>query len=181
MPNRKWTEPSPSWKNFLRLHLSESAGMDFFTIPTATFGVLNGFLVIRHRDRKLMHVNVTAHPTPEWIKQQLVEAFPFDEVPEYLHRDNDIAFGRTHTQSERSATSAESYSTTRSSSARAALDACSVSLSATTTKTALTSPSSKTHLSAARSKVQNAERSSRSRKSSVSTTSTKNVASPLKN
>ena len=81
--------PSPTWRSFLRLHLAESAGMDFFVIPTATFGVLLGFVVVSHRDRRVLHLNVTAHPTEEWTNQQLREAFPWVSAPRYLHRDRD--------------------------------------------------------------------------------------------
>ncbi|WAM28261.1 integrase core domain-containing protein [Myxococcus sp. NMCA1] len=63
--------------------------MDFFVIPTATFGVLLGFVVVSHRDRRILHLNVTAHPTEEWTKQQLREAFPWASAPRYLHRDRD--------------------------------------------------------------------------------------------
>ncbi|WP_338869508.1 integrase core domain-containing protein [Myxococcus stipitatus] len=63
--------------------------MDFFVIPTATFGVLLGFVVVRHRDRRILHLNVTAHPTEEWTKQQLREAFPWASAPRYLYRDRD--------------------------------------------------------------------------------------------
>ncbi|NOK02940.1 MULTISPECIES: integrase core domain-containing protein [Myxococcus] len=63
--------------------------MDFFVIPTATFGVLLGFVVVNHRDRRILHLNVTAHPTEEWTKQQLREAFPWASAPRYLHRDRD--------------------------------------------------------------------------------------------
>ncbi|WP_326491812.1 integrase core domain-containing protein [Myxococcus stipitatus] len=88
-PGRGAPKPSPTWRNFLRLHLAESAGMDFFVIPTATFGVLLGFVVVSHRDRRILHLNVTAHPTEEWTKQQLREAFPWTSAPRYLHRDRD--------------------------------------------------------------------------------------------
>ena len=80
LPKPTASGPSPTWKTFLRLHLHEAAGMDFFSIPTAAFGNLYGFVVIRHRDRKLLRLAVTDHPTAEWTKRQLVEAFPYDSV-----------------------------------------------------------------------------------------------------
>ena len=52
--------------------------MDFFTVPTITFGALYCFFVIRHDRRRILHVNVTKHPTSGWIIQQLREAFPFE-------------------------------------------------------------------------------------------------------
>ena len=72
--------------------------MDFFSIPTATFGNLYGFVLIRHRDRKLLRLAVTDHPTAEWTKRQLVEAFPYDEVPSHLHRDRDAIYGAVVTE-----------------------------------------------------------------------------------
>ena len=68
--------------------------MDFFTVPTFRFQVLYVFLVLAHDRRRIVHFNVTAHPTAEWTAQQLREAFPFDQVPRYLLRDRDGIFGR---------------------------------------------------------------------------------------
>ena len=58
--------------------------MDFFTVPTITFGVLCCFFVISHDRRKILHFNVTKHPTSMWIVQQLGQAFPFDSAPQLL-------------------------------------------------------------------------------------------------
>jgi len=51
------------------------------------------FLVMAHDRRRILHCNVTAHPTAEWTGQQLREAFPFDQPPRYLLRDRDAIFG----------------------------------------------------------------------------------------
>ena len=73
--------------------------MDFFTFPTVVFGVhLYGFVVIRHRDRRILRLNVTRHPTAEWTKRQLLEAFPYDQVPSHLHRDRDRIYGEVVTE-----------------------------------------------------------------------------------
>jgi len=66
--------------------------MDFFTVPTVTFRLLYVLLVIQHRRRKILHFNVTAHPTAAWVCQHLREAFPFNEAPQYLLMDNDSIF-----------------------------------------------------------------------------------------
>jgi hypothetical protein len=42
---------------------------------------------------RVLHCNVTAHPTPEWTGQQLREAFPFDQLRRYLLRNRDAIFG----------------------------------------------------------------------------------------
>ena len=64
-------------------------------MPTIRFQVLYVFLVLSHHRRRVVHFNVTAHPTAEWTAQQLREAFPFDQIPRYLLRDRDQIFGDT--------------------------------------------------------------------------------------
>ena len=66
--------------------------MDFFTVPTLTFGVLHCFFVIAHERRRVLHFNVTVHPSSAWISQQLRETFPYDEVPTYLIFDRAANF-----------------------------------------------------------------------------------------
>jgi transposase InsO family protein len=72
--------------------------VDFFTVPTIRFRVLYVFLVLAHERRRVVHFNVTAHPTAEWPAQQLREAFPFDRIPRYLLRDRDKIFGHDFRQ-----------------------------------------------------------------------------------
>jgi len=62
-------------------------------VPTIRFQVLYVFLLLAHERRRVVHFNVTAHPTAEWTAQQLREAFPFDQIPRYLLRDRDKIFG----------------------------------------------------------------------------------------
>ena len=66
--------------------------MDFFTVPTLTFGVLYCFFVIAHDRRRILHCNVTKHPTSAWVVQQLREAFPYDTAPGYLIFDRGSSF-----------------------------------------------------------------------------------------
>jgi transposase InsO family protein len=66
--------------------------VDFFTVPTIRFQVLQVFLVLAHARRRILHFNVTAHPA-EWTAQQLRAAFPWDSAPRYLLRDRDRIFG----------------------------------------------------------------------------------------
>ena len=72
----KDSEPAQRWLTFLRNHLEAIAAMDFFTVPTFPLGVLYCFFVIRHDRRRVLHFNVTRHPTSIWIVHQLREAFP---------------------------------------------------------------------------------------------------------
>lgn len=86
--------PSLPWKTLLREHAHEIAACDFFTVPTATLRVLYCLVVLSHDRRKVLHFKVTGHPTASWAAQQIVEAFPYDDVPEYLLRDNDSICGQ---------------------------------------------------------------------------------------
>ena len=81
--------PSQTWRTFLENHADCLAGIDFFTLPTATFRILYVFIVLSHDRRQVVHFNATEHPTAQWTAQQLVEAFPFDSAPRYLLRDRD--------------------------------------------------------------------------------------------
>src|SRR5215470_5304416 len=81
------------WLAFLRNHREAIAAMDFFTVPTITFGVLYCFFVIRHDRRRILHVNVTKHPTSLWIVQQVREAFPFGSAPRFVLFDRDAKYG----------------------------------------------------------------------------------------
>jgi hypothetical protein len=66
--------------------------MDFFTVPTLTFGVLYCFFVIGHDRRKILHCNVTPQPNALWIVLQLREAWGFDEPYRFLIFDRDAKF-----------------------------------------------------------------------------------------
>ena len=85
--------PSQTWRTFLDNHVMSMVSVDFFTVPTIRFQVLYVFLVLAHERRRIVHFNVTAHPTADWTVQQLREAFPFDRIPRYLLRDRDGIFG----------------------------------------------------------------------------------------
>jgi putative transposase len=78
---------------FLRNHREVIAAMDFFTVPTLTLSILYCFFVIAHDRRRILHCNVTRHPTAFWIAQQLREAFPYDNEHKYLIHDRDGKFG----------------------------------------------------------------------------------------
>ena len=85
-------EPARRWAAFLSNHREAIAAMDFFTVPTVTFGVLYGFFVITHQRRHILHFKVTSHPTSAWVLQQLREAFPYDSAPQYLIFDRGASF-----------------------------------------------------------------------------------------
>lgn len=85
--------PSQTWRTFLDNHVKTLVSVDFFTVPTIRFQILYVFLVLAHERRRIVHFAVTAHPTAEWIAQQIREAFPWDSAPHYLLRDRDRIFG----------------------------------------------------------------------------------------
>jgi putative transposase len=83
---------SPTWKTFLNNHVHDIVACDFFLVPTATCRVLFVFIMLAHERRRIVHFNVTEHPTAQWTAQQIVEAFPWDTVPRYLLRDRDSIY-----------------------------------------------------------------------------------------
>ncbi len=85
--------PSQTGKTFLQNHISQLGSIDLFTVHTIWFEVLLVFVVLAHDRRRVLHFNVTAHPTAAWTAQQIVEAFPFDSAPKYLLRDRDRIYG----------------------------------------------------------------------------------------
>ena len=85
--------PSQGWRTFLRNHAPYIAAMDLFVVPTIGFNLLYALVIIRLDRRDLVWINVTAHPTAEWIARQPIEAFPWNEVPRYLMRDRNRIFG----------------------------------------------------------------------------------------
>ena len=86
-------EPAKRWLTFLHNHREVIAAMDFFTVPTFTFGVLYCFFVIAHDRRRVLHFNVTPNPASSWIVQQLREAFPCQSARRFLIFDHDAKFG----------------------------------------------------------------------------------------
>ena len=85
-------EPAKGWLAFLHNHREAIAAMDFFSVPTLTLNLLYCFFIISHDRRKILHFNVTQHPTSNWIIQQLREAFPYQSAPRFL-LDHDQTYG----------------------------------------------------------------------------------------
>ena len=73
---RRPRPPSQTWKSFLRNHAEAIAAIDMCVIPTLTFDLLFAFLVVGHGRRQLLWIEVTRHPTAEWLARQITEAFP---------------------------------------------------------------------------------------------------------
>jgi transposase InsO family protein len=85
-------DPARRWLSFLRNHREAIAAMDFFTVPTLTFGVLYCFFIISHDRRKILHCNVTRQPNALWIILQMREAWGYDKPHRFLIFDRDAKF-----------------------------------------------------------------------------------------
>src|SRR5262249_7361920 len=89
--------PSQGWRTFLRNHAPDVGAMDLFVVPTIGFDLLYALVIVRLARRDLVWINVTLHPTAEWIARQITEAFPWDEAPRYLIHDRDQVYGAAAT------------------------------------------------------------------------------------
>ena len=87
--------PAQSWRTFLRNHAPHIWAADFFAVPAVGLQTLYVFFFISHGRRRLVHLNVTAHPTARWVWRQLIAATPWGEQPRYLIRDRDRCYGVT--------------------------------------------------------------------------------------
>ena len=90
---RRPKAPSPTWRSFLRNHMTVIAAVDMFVVATATFKLLYAVIVLSHHRRRVIHFEVTQNPTQAWLAQQITEAFPWDTAPRYLLRDRDTSYG----------------------------------------------------------------------------------------
>src|SRR5213593_1554807 len=97
LPKRR-SPPSQTWRTFLTNHARDLVSVDFFTVPTARLRVLFVFVVLAHHRRRVLHFNITEHPTTAWTTQQIVDAFPDDSAPSYLLRDRDSVYGHVFRQ-----------------------------------------------------------------------------------
>src|SRR6266853_430447 len=84
--------PSQGWKTFLNNHADGIAAMDLFVVPTISFRLLYGLLIMGHGRRQILWFGVTSHPTAEWLANQLTEACGWEQAPRYLIRDRDRGF-----------------------------------------------------------------------------------------
>jgi putative transposase len=84
--------PCQTWRTFPHNHVGQMISIDFFTVPTITMRVLFVLIVLEHDRRKLLHFNVTEHPTGAWTAQQIIEAFADREAAHYFIRDRDSRY-----------------------------------------------------------------------------------------
>src|SRR5271155_1011506 len=91
--DRRHDPPSLAWRTFLSTQIDGIAAIDMFVVVTAAFRLLYVSVILGHARRKILHLNVTQHPTAGWLSRQITEAFPWDTAPRYLLRDRDTSYG----------------------------------------------------------------------------------------
>ncbi len=74
--------------------MDSMAAIDFLVVPTLTFRILYILVILSHQRRELIHLAVTTNPTAGWTARQVTEAFPWDDAPKYIVRDNDRTYGQ---------------------------------------------------------------------------------------
>ena len=97
---RKYIEPVPGphgrkdqrWSTFIRNHARGIVACDFFVSVTVGFRVIYVFVALEIESRRLLHFNVTVHPTSDWTLQQLREALPSDQDYKFLLHDRHKTF-----------------------------------------------------------------------------------------
>ena len=95
---RRIGRENPLWGAPRRtIYLPIIASLDLFVVPTISFKLLYGLVILHHARRRLVTISVTSNPTAEWIAGQVTDAFPWDEAPSHLIRDRDGAFGAAYT------------------------------------------------------------------------------------
>ena len=92
---KKDRKPTQTWMTFLRNHVGQVVSIDFFAVATVRLRVLYVFIVLAHDRRRVLHFNVTEHPTAIWAAQQIIEAFPEDTARRFMVRDRDGIYGES--------------------------------------------------------------------------------------
>src|SRR5262245_20923337 len=99
---RRRGPPSQGWRTFSRNHADGIAAINLFVVPTVSFRLLYGLLIVGLCRRQILWLGVTAHPTAEWIANQLTEACGWEQAPRYLIRDRDRCYGNVFNRRVRS-------------------------------------------------------------------------------
>src|ERR1700760_3853960 len=88
-----WRGEGDRRPTFLHNHADGIASMDLFVVPTISFRLLYGLLILQHDRRQILWLGVTAHPTAEWMSRQLTETYGWKVAPRYIIRDRDAVYG----------------------------------------------------------------------------------------
>ncbi len=90
--------PSQGWRTFLHNRAPDIAAIDLFVVPNLGFDLLYACIIVRLDRRELVWINVTPHPSAEWVARQITEAFPWNEASRYMIRDRDRIYGAVVTR-----------------------------------------------------------------------------------
>jgi hypothetical protein len=94
-PNwRRFVPPSQGWKTFLRNHADGIAAMDLIVVPTVSFRLLYGLLIMGHGRRQILWFGVTTQPNAEWIANQLTAACCWKQISRDLIHDRDACLSQ---------------------------------------------------------------------------------------
>ena len=80
------------WSTFLKNHAAAIIACDFFVVASASFRIFYVLVVMEHASRRIIHLNLTSHPTAAWTLQQLREAVPSDHTYRFILHDRDAIF-----------------------------------------------------------------------------------------
>ncbi len=89
---------SQTWSIFLHNHAKDVWACDFLPVIDLFFRQVYLFFIVELASRRIVHFNVTAHPTDAWVAQQLREATPYGQTPRFLIRDRDSKYGEAFTR-----------------------------------------------------------------------------------
>ena len=87
-------DPNQRWLTCVHNHAKAIVACDFFVVVTASFRTLYVFVMMELGARRILHHNVTAHPTADWTMQQFREALPGDHPYRFVIHDRDSIFSR---------------------------------------------------------------------------------------
>ena len=80
------------WSTFLKNHAAAIIACHFFVVASATLRIFYVLVVMEHASRRIIHLNVTSHPTAACTLQQLREAVPSDHTYRFILHDRDAIF-----------------------------------------------------------------------------------------
>ncbi len=87
-------DPKQRWLTFVHNHAKGIVACDLFVVMTAAFRILYVFVLMEVGSRRILHHNVTAHPTADWTLQQFRETLPGDHPYRFVLHDRDSIFSR---------------------------------------------------------------------------------------
>jgi putative transposase len=93
IPADRHQQSGQTWSTFIKNHFQDIWACDFTVVHDLLFRPIYIFVIMELHTRRVVHAGVTRNPTDAWVAQQLREATPWDEKPQYLIRDRDGKFG----------------------------------------------------------------------------------------